>query len=83
MKALYEDGGRASQRQALEVMQPPLCAVCMIEVELDELSEEAVVQKGLRRVDKLDGGVTKRRWQVKEGQNGIHRRGLRASERVS
>ena len=59
-----DDGGARGR----EVMKPPLCALCLVEIEVDGLSEEAVVQKGLRRVEVVDGGVTKKRWAMKDGQ---------------
>ncbi|KAI9166624.1 hypothetical protein HJFPF1_02736 [Paramyrothecium foliicola] len=67
VKELYDDDHRSGQGRVKEVTQPPLCAVCMVEAELDELGDKAVVQKGLRRVEKLDGGLTSRRWHAREG----------------
>lgn len=50
--------------------QVPLCVVCVVEAEADGLKEEAVVQRGLRRVEKLDGGLTNKRWEAKERARG-------------
>ncbi|KAH7162326.1 hypothetical protein B0J13DRAFT_517594 [Dactylonectria estremocensis] len=48
-------------------MEAPLCTACVVEMELDGVKEESVVvQRGLRRVDKVDGGLTRRRWEAKE-----------------
>ncbi|KND88012.1 hypothetical protein TOPH_07389, partial [Tolypocladium ophioglossoides CBS 100239] len=70
VRALFEDvvGLAEGAARGREVMAPPLCAMCMVDVEVDGLSEEAVVQKGLRRVEAVDGGVTRKRWAMKEGQ---------------
>ena len=54
----YEDRGRAR-----EISQVPLCAHCMVDVEVDGLAEPDLVRKGLRRVDKADAGLTRRRWE--------------------
>lgn len=57
----------------MEVMEAPLCAACVVEMELDGVREESVVvQRGLRRVDKVDAGLTRRRWEVKEGRGMGH-----------
>lgn len=70
VRALFEDvvGPGEGGARGREVTLPPLCAMCMVEVEIDGLSEEAVVQKGLRRTEVVDGGVTKKRWALKDGQ---------------
>ncbi|KAH7329353.1 hypothetical protein B0I35DRAFT_420015 [Stachybotrys elegans] len=49
-----------------EITEVPLCAVCLIETELDALGSDAIVQQGLRRIDKSDGGVTRRRWEARK-----------------
>ena len=46
----------------------PLCANCVVEVELDKLDARSVLQRGLRRIDKVDGGLTRRRWEMQEGE---------------
>ncbi|CAM1505268.1 Fc.00g109050.m01.CDS01 [Cosmosporella sp. VM-42] len=61
------DGERTTRTGGKEVFEVPLCAACAVEVEIDGIGEQGVVQRGLRRVDKLDGGLTRRRWEVKEG----------------
>jgi hypothetical protein len=38
----------------------------MVEAEVDDVREESVVVKrGLRRVERVDGGLTRRRWEAK------------------
>lgn len=68
-----EDAGDRRTR-GREVREPPLCAVCMVDVEMDGLSDEAVVRKGLWRVDAADGDVTNKRWAMKEGSQTRHAR---------
>ncbi|KAH6897193.1 hypothetical protein B0T10DRAFT_178964 [Thelonectria olida] len=47
-------------------MEAPLCAACVVEMEMDGVREEkVVVQRGLRRVDQVDGGLTRARWEAK------------------
>lgn len=66
------DGGGATG--AKEVLEAPLCAACMVEVEMDGVGEEkVVVQRGLRRVDQVDGGLTRARWEAKRATH-IHGR---------
>ncbi|KAF4457486.1 hypothetical protein F53441_536 [Fusarium austroafricanum] len=49
-----------------EVSEVPLCAACVVEVEVDEVKEESiVVNRGLRRVEKVDAGLTRKRWEAK------------------
>ncbi len=52
----------------LKVEVVPLCANCVVEVELDKLDARSVLQRGLRRIDKVDGGLTRRRWEIQEGE---------------
>ncbi|KAK8055885.1 hypothetical protein PG993_001112 [Apiospora rasikravindrae] len=42
--------------KAKEILEIPLCANCVVEVEMDSLDSKTVVQKALRRTDKMDGG---------------------------
>ncbi|KAF4978569.1 hypothetical protein FZEAL_5073 [Fusarium zealandicum] len=52
-----------------EVTEAPLCAACVVEAEVEGVREERViVQRGLRRVERVDGGLTTRRWEVKDGE---------------
>ncbi|KAF5022801.1 hypothetical protein F66182_5143 [Fusarium sp. NRRL 66182] len=49
-----------------EVTEVPLCAACVVEVEVDGVKEEStVVKRGLRRIERVDGGLTRRRWEAK------------------
>lgn len=67
VQELFErgDGGTGRGR---EVKEAPLCAICVVEAEIDGVSEEGIVKRGLRRVEKLDGGVTRKRWEVKSNE---------------
>ncbi|KAK8049958.1 hypothetical protein PG994_011688 [Apiospora phragmitis] len=56
--------------RAKEILDIPLCANCVVEVEMDSLDRKTVVQKALRRTDKIDGGLNRKRWERKEGTIG-------------
>jgi hypothetical protein len=52
-----------------EVNEVPLCAAYVVEVEVDGVKEEsAVVKRGLRRVEKVDGGLTRKRWEANNNE---------------
>ncbi|KAK7924103.1 hypothetical protein PG985_006157 [Apiospora marii] len=53
--------------RAKEILDVPLCANCVVDVEMDSLDHKTVVQKALRRTDKIDGGLNRKRWERKEG----------------
>ncbi|KAJ0163327.1 hypothetical protein CTA2_3172 [Colletotrichum tanaceti] len=52
-----------------EVEVPPLCAACFLGTE-----GEDVLQKGLKRIDVADGGLSRARWDAGEGRAGQLRR---------
>lgn len=68
------------RKRGRETDQVPLCKACWIEVQGEdglggdddeEKSgdlEKVVVKKGLERIDKVDGGLTRRRWEMREGE---------------
>lgn len=62
-KSGLRDGGTRSK----QVWEAPLCALCATECEADGLGETEVVERGLERIDAVDGGVTRQRWAEKEG----------------
>ncbi|KAM0562081.1 hypothetical protein ACHAPJ_002525 [Fusarium lateritium] len=52
-----------------EVDEVPLCAACVVEVEVDGVKEErVVVERGLRRIEKVDGGLTRKRWETNNSE---------------
>ncbi|OHF02652.1 hypothetical protein CORC01_02048 [Colletotrichum orchidophilum] len=61
--------GTAGKGNMREVEVPPRCAACYLGTE-----GEDVVQKGLRRVEKVDGGLSRARWDSGEGRAGQLRR---------
>ncbi|KAK1983683.1 hypothetical protein LZ30DRAFT_748422 [Colletotrichum cereale] len=61
--------GTAGKGRMKEVDVPPLCAACHLGTEGDD-----VVQKGLRRVERADGGMSRARWDAGEGRAGHLRR---------
>lgn len=66
---LFEDDDvvvAEGQGKGKEVEIPPLCAHCVVEAEVDGLSEEQVIEKGMERVEKYDGGLTRCRTKEKE-----------------
>ncbi|ORY69754.1 uncharacterized protein BCR38DRAFT_480922 [Pseudomassariella vexata] len=62
-----EDHDDDMRIRAKEILEIPMCANCVVEVELDSLDQKTVVQKALRRVDKSDGGMSRNRWEKREG----------------
>lgn len=57
--------GNIRKSTAGEVFETPLCANCVVETEIDEVAEAEVLRKGLRRIEKTDGGVTKQRYKAR------------------
>jgi hypothetical protein len=54
-----------------EVTEVPLCAACVVEVEVDGVTDQnVVVKRGLRRVEKVDGGLTRKRWEANTSEKG-------------
>ncbi|CAJ0553502.1 Ff.00g120140.m01.CDS01 [Fusarium sp. VM40] len=54
-----------------EVTEVPLCAVCVVEVEVDRVTDQnVVVKRGLKRVEKVDGGLTRKRWEANTSERG-------------
>ena len=71
----------AQQNKGKEVDQVPLCVNCMVEVEVGELDEETLIEKGLSRVDRTDGGLSRRRWEAwGESGGGRHQTSSDVSE---
>lgn len=52
---------------AKEIQDVPLCAYCIADIEADKLDHGEVVQKALRRTEKTDGGLSRSRWERKQG----------------
>ncbi|UPK89988.1 hypothetical protein LCI18_000923 [Fusarium solani-melongenae] len=69
-----EEGVKDSGCGGREVTEAPLCAACVVEAEVNDVREESVVVKrGLRRVERVDGGLTRRRWEAKgDEKNSAH-----------
>lgn len=45
---------------------PPLCAYCVVEAEVDGVKGEDILKKGMERVERYDGGVTRCRLEEKD-----------------
>lgn len=56
----------AGRDRGREIDVVPLCANCLVDAEVDELDEDAVLQKGLRRMDHTDGGMGRMRWEAQK-----------------
>ncbi|EFQ28505.1 hypothetical protein CGRA01v4_07307 [Colletotrichum graminicola] len=61
--------GTSGKGRMREVEVPPLCAACYLSTE-----GEDVVQQGLARVERADGGLSRARWDAGEGRAGRLRR---------
>lgn len=62
VKDLFEDTRGGGAR---EVEETPLCANCVVEIEVDEVADDEVLQTGLQRIEKADGGLTRERHGLK------------------
>lgn len=58
------DVGMTGRKNGREVEVPPLCAVCCLGME-----GEDVMQKSLGRVEKVDGGLSRVRWDIAQGMS--------------
>lgn len=67
------------RKRGWEIDQVPLCKGCLDEVEgkagkgpgkgnEEKDMEKEVVRRGLERIDKVEGGLTRRRWEMREGE---------------
>ncbi|KAG6108543.1 hypothetical protein E4U13_006396 [Claviceps humidiphila] len=63
-----QDATDEGQKRGVEMLQAPLCTLCAVECEIDSLDEHGIRQRGLKRIDVVDGGVTRRRWIEKSRQ---------------
>ncbi|KAK2009186.1 hypothetical protein LZ32DRAFT_631078 [Colletotrichum eremochloae] len=70
--------GTAGKGRMMEVEIPPLCAACYLGTE-----GEDVVQKGLGRVERADGGLSRARWNAGEGRVGHLRRAPASIRKLS
>ncbi|ENH64209.1 hypothetical protein FOC1_g10013480 [Fusarium oxysporum f. sp. cubense race 1] len=51
--------------------QPSHLLACVVEIEVDGVKEDNVVKRGLRRVEKVDGGLTRKRWEAKNSEKNL------------
>ncbi|KAG5978770.1 hypothetical protein E4U55_005962 [Claviceps digitariae] len=63
-----EEARECQKRRGEEILQPPLCALCAVACDVDSLDEQDILQRGLKRIDMVDGGLTRRRWIEKSRQ---------------
>ncbi|KAI1502699.1 hypothetical protein F5X99DRAFT_407775 [Biscogniauxia marginata] len=64
-----------------EIQEIPMCGNCVISCEIDSLDRNAVAQKALRRVDRVDGGLSRKRWE-RQGHGTVSRKATGAIKRV-
>ncbi|XXH04989.1 hypothetical protein Hte_011413 [Hypoxylon texense] len=50
-----------------EITEVPTCANCKVACEIDTVNRQTVVQNVLRRVDRIDGGMARQRWERGDG----------------
>lgn len=58
-------GGNGYGREIDEI---PLCAQCVGEIGRERIDEEHLIPMALGRVDKFDGGLSRRRWEARQQQ---------------
>lgn len=52
-----------------EIDQIPLCAPCVEEVSRENASDDHLIPMALRRIDRFDGGLSRRRWEESTRQS--------------
>lgn len=67
-------------RAGREITEVPTCANCLLGCETDSTDQKTIVHNALRRVDRADGGLARKRWEKKDGQ--VSRRAVGKIERV-
>ncbi|CAH0028362.1 unnamed protein product [Clonostachys rhizophaga] len=68
--ALFAGEPKQKNGRGKELTEAPICAPCMVDSEVDGVTEEVLVKRGLRRVERYDAGVTRKRWEEREGEAG-------------
>lgn len=71
MEDLFEGNASGEQGQSTEwgknkgreIDQIPLCAPCVEEVSRENASDDHLIPMALRRIDRFDGGLSRRRWE--------------------
>lgn len=74
---LFDDGDRVAVGagdgdvglgNGREIAEIPACANCVVGSRIDKTNQQNVVQNVLRRVDRIDGGMARQRWEKRNGQ---------------
>lgn len=63
-----------------EITEVPTCANCKVACEIDTVNQQTVVQNVLRRVDRIDGGMARQRWE--RGNGHVSRQAVGEIKRV-
>lgn len=56
-----EDAGNGK-----EIDEVPLCARCVAEIKTEQMDDEHLIPMALGRVEKFDGGLSRRRWETRQ-----------------
>lgn len=49
-----------------EIKEVPLCARCLAEIGTEEMDEQHLIPMALGRVERFDGGLSRRRWEARQ-----------------
>ncbi|KAI1484935.1 hypothetical protein F5X96DRAFT_675130 [Biscogniauxia mediterranea] len=89
---LFCDEGKGNEEgvgggRGKEIQEIPMCAHCVVSCEVeDEPDREKVAQRALRRVDRVDGGLSRKRWERERRGDGsavvVNRKARGAIRRV-
>lgn len=60
------ESGSLGRFKGREVDDIPLCAKCVKEISRDKLDDEHLIPMALGRVDRFDGGLSRRRWEARQ-----------------
>lgn len=77
VEELFEDGGsrgadhstELGRGKGREIDEIPLCGQCVEEVSRETAKDDHLIPMALRRVDRYDGGLSRRRWEEATGQS--------------
>ncbi|KAK3322606.1 hypothetical protein B0H66DRAFT_531939 [Apodospora peruviana] len=77
VRVRVEMGTTSTSKVGKVIDTVPLCANCMVEVDMDGLDDMAVVRRSLRRVDRVDadGGLSRYRWETGKRTTATHHHG--------
>lgn len=68
VEQVFGRGGEGVGSGGGEVEEVPLCARCIEETGCDSVDEDHLIPTALGRVDRFDGGLSRRRWESRQQQ---------------